>query len=210
MTKVLSVIPRHYLFQVKNSLLLVSLSILLSACVGKGPKTQYYGLFASSNPSIIASNTDTHKSIGIGPVILPDYLDNPAIVTRTSTQQIRVSGYNAWAGDITNQMIRVITDNLSNTLQNDAVWGFPWDTRSRPEYQVRIVVEEFSGILGQDITMRFKWSVLNTKTQELISVNRDELVVASVDSSYNSYVKALNTALNDWSQMLAKELSSSL
>lgn len=210
MTKVLSVIPRHYLLQVKNSLLLVSLSILFSACVGKGPKTQYYGLFASSNPPIIASNTDVHKSIGIGPVILPDYLDNPAIVTRTSTQQIRVSGYNAWAGDITDQMTRVITDNLANTLQNDAVWGFPWDTRSRPEYQVRIVVEEFSGILGQDITMRFKWSVLNTKTQELTSVNRDELVVASVDSSYNSYVKALNTALNDWSQMLAKELSSSL
>lgn len=209
MTKVLSVIPRHDLSQVKNSLLLVSLSILLSACVGKGPKTQYYGLFASSNPPVITSNTGTHKSIGIGPVILPDYLDNPAIVTRTSTQQIRVSGYNAWAGDITNQMTRVITGNLSNTLQNDAVWGFPWDTRSRPEYQVRIVVEEFSGILGQDITMRFKWSVLNTKTQELINVKRDELTVSSADSSYNSYVKALNTALNDWSRILAKELSNS-
>lgn len=209
MTKVLSVIPRHYLSQVKNSLLLVSLSVVLSACVGKGPKTQYYGLFASTNPSVIASNTGTHKSIGIGPVILPDYLDNSAIVTRTSTQKIRVSGYNAWAGDITDQMTRVITDNLANTLQHDAVWGFPWDTRSRPEYQIRIVVEEFSGILGQDITMRLKWSVLNTKTQELINVNRDELTVSSVDNSYNSYVEALNTALNDWSQILAKALSNS-
>lgn len=208
MTKVLSVISLQHLSWIKNSLLLISLAFVLSACVGKGPKTQYYGLFASSNLSAIASNTGTHKSIGIGPVILPDYLDNPAIVTRTSTQQIRVSGYNAWAGDITNQMTRVITDNLSSTLKNDAVWGFPWDTRSRPEYQIRIVVEEFSGILGQDITLRLKWSVLNTKTQELVNVNRDELTVSSADSSYNSYVKALNSALNDWSQMLAKELSS--
>lgn len=209
MTKVFSLIPLQRFLAIKNSLLLVSLSIVLSACVGKGPKTQYYGLFASSDSAVITSDANTHKSIGIGPVILPDYLDNPAIVTRTNTQQIRVSGYNAWAGDITNQMTRVITDNLSSTLQNDAVWGFPWDTRSRPDYQVRIVVEEFSGILGQDITLRFKWSVLHTKTQKLIKINRDELTVSSADSSYNSYVKALNTALNDWSQMLAKDLSSS-
>lgn len=210
MTKVLSAIPLQHLLLVKNSILLASLSIVLSACVGKGPKTQYYGLFASSNPAVITSHTGTDKSIGIGPVILPDYLDNPAIVTRTNTQQIRVSGYNAWAGDITNQMTRVITDNLSSTLKNDTVWGFPWDTRSRPEYQIRIVVEEFSGILGQDITLRLKWSVLNTKTQELVNVNRDELTVSSADSSYNSYVKALNRALNDWSQVLAKELSNSI
>ena len=210
MTKVLSVIHLRHLSRVRNSLLLASLTILLGACVSKGPKTQYYGLFASSNPPTITSNASQHKSIGIGPVILPDYLDNSAIVTRTSTQQIRVSGYNAWAGDITNQMTRVITGNLSSTLQNDAIWGFPWDTRTRPEYQIRIVVEEFSGILGQEVTMRLKWSILNTKTQKLIKVNRDELIVTSADSSYNSYVKALNTALNDWSQMLAKELSNSL
>lgn len=191
-------------------------AIFISSC-SSGPKTQFYGLFASAADEITYTsttglhNTTSNHSIGIGPVILPDYLDNPAIVSRTDSQQLRISGYNAWAGDLKNQITRVVSDNISTYLKNDAVWGFPWDTRSRPHYQIRIVIEEFSGVLGKDVTLKVKWSLLAThaksKPNELLKVQRHQLTITTEDASYNGYVKALNTAINDWSILLGSELN---
>lgn len=187
----------------------VSIVVMLSlGCSSSGPKTQYYSLFPSS-----VSSSDGEKagegihSIGIGPIVLPEFLDNIAIVSRTSSQQLRVSGVHTWAGKLETAMTRVIAGNLSNTTEGRHVISFPWDTRVRPTYQVRIVVEDFSGVRGGDVNLVASWIILNTKDTKKMKEGRFHLIESSSGESAGAYVSALNKVLNTFSSNLMQEIA---
>lgn len=188
-------------------LFLVALSFLFG-CSSSGPKTKFYGLFPLNNEDIQTRYPITTKtlSIGIGPIILPDYLINPAIITRTQTQHVRISGYHAWAGDLQKEISRISADNLSSLLNVDSVWAFPWDTRDRPRYQIRVIIEELSGILGGNIELRVKSSILDTHSNTPVLVKRHILSEATSDESFDAYVFTLNALINNWTILVAQDL----
>ncbi|MFT5082311.1 MAG: putative lipoprotein YmbA [Lentisphaeria bacterium] len=192
-------------------LFLVSLlgaTCLLIGCMSSGPATKHYSLFAAE-PSAENMHALANKkiSLGIGPIILPEYLQNPAIVSLTPSQQVRVSGYHAWAGDLNEALLRVLAADVSTHLQLDGVWAFPWDNRVRPDYQVRIVVEHFSGIRGQDVVLTAKWTLLNKVGDELLLTGREQLSRTTRSGGVDDYVGAMNVLINEAAYSIAEKLA---
>src|SRR5690606_13274318 len=99
-------------------LILALLSIALGSCSSSGPKTEYYSLFPSKNVNIVALS-NKNISIGVGAVELPEYVDHPGIVSVSASNRVIVSGYNAWAGDLNENISRVLATNLSTVLEID-------------------------------------------------------------------------------------------
>lgn len=184
------------------------LAIIVSAgCASSGPQTTFYSLFAKSySPSETTEISKPGFSLGVGPVVFPDYIDNPSIVSVTSGQRVRVSGYHAWSGDFNRAFTRVLADDISSLTNVDRVWGFPWDNRVRPEYQARVVVEEFSGIRGGEIVLNVKWTLLNKTADKVLLVGKERLTQSTATDSIGDYVVALNQLTNALSLVMAEKI----
>ncbi len=191
--------------KIRLGLVLLSVVVGLTSCASSGPATRYYSLFADSSVKSIEHSL-SNISIGVGPVILPDYIEDPSVVSLTSGQQVRVSGYHAWAGNLKESMTRVLADDISGALSLDAVWGFPWDNRVRPDYQIRVVVEQFDGVRGGQVNLRAKWTLLNKSADKVLSVGSVSLSEVSAGGGIDNYVAALNRLLNRLSMSIAEKL----
>lgn len=177
--------------------------IWLVGCSSQAPKTKYYSLFADEAAinGVVRVNQDD-ISIGIGPIVLPEFLEHSAIVSVSDKHQVRVSGHHAWAGDLDTAMARVLADSISTQLDLNNVWAFPWDARVRPRYQVRIVVEDFSGELGQQVTLKAKWSLVDQTEGILLSTGKGVLRESTASASFDDYVVTMNNLINAFSRDL--------
>lgn len=185
---------------------LLMLILLLGGCSSSGPKTEYYSLFPSANMNVFALS-DKNISIGAGPVELPEYVEHPGIVSVSTSNRVIVSGYNAWAGDLNENIARVFATNLSKDLDIDQVWAFPWDNRIKPDYQIRLVFEDFSGVKGGEVQVLVRWTLLNKTGNKSLLAGKEKIQKTTQSGSYNDYVAALNEALNELSQQLAGTIS---
>lgn len=183
--------------------LLSAFALMLTACISSGPATKFYALFPNENMSPSPVVTDLSFSLGIGPVVMPEYLDNSAIVSRASSQRLSVAGYHAWAGDLKENVSRVLAGNLSSALDQDAVWAFPWDTRVRPDYQLRIIFDRYDGMRGGEVVLNAKWTLLKTSSDEVLAIGSESISEVTTSESVDAYVVALNGALNSFSEKIA-------
>jgi len=185
--------------------LIVLAILLLAGCVSSGPATRYYSLF-SPDFTGVKHVVDTDIALGVGPFVLPEFLDNPSVVSLTSGQRVRVSGYDAWAGDLSESMTRVVAADLGKRLSVKSAWSFPWDNRVRPSYQIRIVFEEFAGVRGGNVSLRARWTLLNRDADTLIHTGlfADQKRLSS--DSVEDYVAVLNGLLVALSISIAETL----
>jgi len=79
----------------KTILLLALVALLLQAC-GASQPTKYY-LLTSENTNDRSESVKGDTVIGIGPVVIPEYLDCKQIVTRSKANALEVSTYHQWA-----------------------------------------------------------------------------------------------------------------
>lgn len=185
----------------KYALLLV---LCLLGCSSSGPKTQYYSLFADR---ALVSDTETEISLGVGPVVLPDFLSSGAIVSRTPSQQVRVSGVHVWAGPLDDAIVRVLVGDLSSALGSQNIQGFPWDGRIRPEKQLRIEIEDFSGVRGGEVSLIARWSLVDASRRGMIKRGRVSLSADTKGADPEAYVAGLNELLHQFARALAEEIT---
>ncbi|WP_086929807.1 PqiC family protein [Agarilytica rhodophyticola] len=192
-----------------NTIIISSIVFLLQSCTSSGPATSFYSLFAHPSPEKVSFN-NKGTTIGIAPVTLPEYLDNPSVISLTETQRVKILGYHAWAGSFKESINRVLADDISNILNLDAVWSFPWDNRIRPDYQIRIVFDELAGKQGDKVRLKAKWTVLNKKGNTAVLVGSKNIEQATNSKSADDYVAAINRTLNELSLSIAKQLAARL
>ncbi|WP_018013539.1 PqiC family protein [Teredinibacter turnerae] len=190
--------------------LVAGLLLSFSGCGVSGPKTQYYSLFPGVEANQETRLEGDDLSFGVGPIILPEYLQQTSIVSRNAGQQLTVSGVNAWGGDLNATLSRVLATNLSTLWQQDDVWAFPWDTRARPNYQIRIVFEDFSGVRGGKVTLKARWLLLGNKGKQQLAVGLQELSESTSSNSAEAYVSVLDNLLKRFSVNLSKQIKKEL
>ena len=65
-------------------------------------------------------------AIAVGPIHLPEYLDQDQIVNRISQNRFALSENDRWAEPLAHNVANVLAENLSMLLQTDAVTVHPW------------------------------------------------------------------------------------
>jgi uncharacterized protein len=187
---------------ISRALICVVTAWLLAAC--SSPQTHFYTLHHTK-----ASQVETGVyalSLGVGPVFLPESHNQPGVVSLTPGQEVDVAQFHIWAGYLNQTVTRVIADNLSILLGADTVWPFPWDNRMRPSRQVRIIIEEMAGQRGKSVALQAKYIVTADNGERTLAAERTRIEVPCRNDSYESYVAALNQALNQLSDQMAKTL----
>lgn len=86
--------------------------------------------------------------IGVGPVILAEYVDRQNLVVQTGPNKMEVAENHRWAGDLDNSVARVISINLGRQLGTGDIRTYPWLRDSEIDYQIAMDIREF--VAGAD------------------------------------------------------------
>ncbi len=179
---------------------------LLGGCTST-PSTQYYALLADTSitPPTTPIVSDTF-ALGIGPIVIPDMLDNIGIISIDKGNKVSVATYDVWAGNLKDNINQVLADNIANLLGADSVWAYPWDNRNRPKTQLRIIFERFIGEKNKSITLQAKWTLLTNYGRKELKTQKSIITLPVKGDSYSDYTHALNQALNELSKELTEEI----
>jgi uncharacterized lipoprotein YmbA len=151
----------------------------------------------ASSPSI---------AIGVGPVTLPELLDRPQIVTRTSRNELRLAEFDRWAGSLKDDFSRILAENLSILLSTDQVSLYPWRRSMSIDYQVVVDVARFDGELGGEARLDARWTVLGGRNKKVLSMHTSRISEPSGGQSYGALVGAQSRALGRLSREIAEAI----
>lgn len=131
------------------------LIFLLTGCASS-PKPTYYAL--SSMP-IPAGMTASNMRVMVGPVALPDALDQPRIAVHSSDNEVKLHEYHRWAGSLKNDIGRVVGAKLAIDLGISNVWAFSQSTQSNFDYQVLVDVQALDSRQDDSVLLDMLWTV---------------------------------------------------
>jgi hypothetical protein len=182
-------------------------AILLAGCAGTSPSVTYYTLHAGSGMQTdnLPDNLGENIVIGMGPVVLPGYLERPQIVTRQGQNRIQLSEFHRWGTALTKDFSRVLAKNVSVLLPSHRVIVFPWSDDISPDYRIRLDVEQFDGRFGHCVSLNARWSVTGREGKELVA--RTSAIEEPLHTEdHDGLVAAMSRAIASLSGEITKEI----
>jgi len=193
-----------------KGIMVVSLSACLLLAGGCG--TSQYSKFYTLSPlegkdAKMKVETVQHDiGIGIGPIKLPEQLDRPQIITRTSRNELKLSEFNRWAGSLVDDFSNVLAENLSILLNTDRIFTFPWRGPVSVQYRVEIEVSRFDGALGEDAVLNARWMIFGVNSHKMLVMKRSNIKEPTSANTYAAMVAAQSTAIGGLSREIAKAI----
>src|SRR5262245_55365731 len=192
------------------ALLLAAGPLALSACTAITAitdQTRYYVLSPSPETSAASPATVSSVSIGVGPVLLPGYLDRLPIVTRGADDEVGKSMYQRWAEPLDSGIAQALANDLASQIGNERIAVFPWrgGVARVLDYQVIVVVLRFDGSPGRQVTLDVRWRLIGQEGREL-ALKRSTIKEPITGESYQSVVGGMSRAI----ATLAREIGSDI
>lgn len=177
----------------------------LGGCLGKGTVevTRLYLLEGLPRPG---TGGTVLPSIGLDPVILPDYADRPQLVIRSARNELELAPFARWGAPLQEQVAGVLADNLSALLRTDRVTAFPWEGPDDVEYRVAVVVERLESDRSGNAVLWARWSILHGEENATAASGRSEITDRADGNGYVSLVAAHSRTL----QALSREIAAAL
>lgn len=132
------------------------LALLALAACGSPPKERYYTLSAAASAPVAGASA---ISIAVGPVTVPETVDQPQMVVQVAANQVTMYEFQRWASPLKSEIARVIAANLAQELGTARVWTYAQTTLANPDYQVLVDVQRFDSVLGEAVTIDALWSI---------------------------------------------------
>lgn len=98
-------------------------------------------------------------SLGLGPIRLPEYLERPELMVRTSATELTPSHVGRWAEPFGAMLTRVLADDLVQRLAPERLVVYPWYATDRPQWQVEIDVVRLEPDTKGEVVLLARWSV---------------------------------------------------
>ncbi|QNT69973.1 PqiC family protein [Defluviicoccus vanus] len=175
---------------------------LLAAC-SSSPPTNFYTLASGGTDTTAASSPrQTANVVAIGPVNLPDYLDRPQIVIRTSAYAMSLSSFDQWAGPLTDMLPRVLVEDMAQRSPSDRVVSFPEVSGPSFDYRIAVSINRFDVDTSGLATLVAHWQIYGQQGTQALLVTDDTLRQQATSSSYEAYVAALSATLGDLSDRM--------
>ena len=190
------------------SLLLMAGVLVLAGCMSVADPTKYYVLSPTSprEPTPAAASS---VAVGVGPVLMPGYLDRLQIVTRDANDEVAVAMYDRWAEPLETGIAQVLADNLGAHVGSERIAVFPWrgGVARVLDYQVVVVVLRFDGWPGRQATLDVRWRLVGKDGNEL-ALKRSTFNEPVTGPGYQALVQGMNRLLAALAREIASEIRS--
>jgi len=100
----------------------------------------------------------------------------------------------------------VLAENISVLLSTNHVIVYPWNRTAPVDYQVVIDVIRFDGAMGDDVSMRARWTLLGDDGKKVLLRKNSSLSIRADDRTYEALVSAQSRILADLSSEISEEI----
>ncbi len=185
------------------------LALALAGCLGTSRPVDFFTLTPLPRPAGGADATPG-TIIALYPVVIPEYLDRPQIVTRPDDNQITPSEFNRWGGSLKHAFANVLVENL-NVLLAGRRAHVMFDTLTfDPSYLLTVTVNRFDGKLGEAVWLNAAWSIWDVRAKKISAVKTSLIQERPEAAGYAALVAAESRALAALSREIAGELDRGL
>jgi hypothetical protein len=169
--------------------------VLLTGCTRSVP-VQYYQLSALRGDNPLAEfGVSKEATIGLGPVLLPEYLDRPQIVSRTSANRLILSDRQRWVEPLAENLPRVLAEDLSVLLGTDRILLHPWTRERKIDCRITVEVLQFEEAPDGTVQLMARWQVMGKEGQVLLPERRSSFRVTPAAGDQEAVIAALSQVL---------------
>jgi uncharacterized protein len=139
---------------------------VMTAC-SSSPDIRYYTLSSEPTSPSIAPAT-AHGPVGpyvFDAVVIPDVLDRPQIVLRTSPNSVEILDYDRWAAPLPDQLQRVLAADLSARLGPNAVVAPGLPENLRAERRITVSILAFDPARRGESSLEASWVISDAKSR---------------------------------------------
>ena len=181
-----------------------------SCALRSSATTKFYMLSPLARPVVETQDEKGQKckTIGVGPLHLPAYLDRPQIVTRVNPNEIKLAEFDNWAEPLKDSVNRVLVENLTRLLCTEAVVIFPWKKSSHIDYQIDIKIVWMDGKLGEKAILVSQWAVIDAFDKSVLLTKTSQYTESITDTGYSALVAAHSRLIAALSQDIANAIES--
>ena len=189
------------------SVTITFLSLALVGCLGGQSSPTNFYMLSPLSPSPTETSPATAAArirISLETVVVPEYLNRNEIVINLDNTIYQLAEFNQWAEPLSDNLTRVLGENLTDLLQNDSIHVFLASESSIPfDYRLEVDVLRLDGNLGDQVTLIAQWALLEAEEDDLIVMRRSKYQEQAVDNTYKGLVMAKSRTLERLSQDIA-------
>ncbi len=192
----------------KNSVILILLSVILFTHCGSSPPIQKYILTPSIeyDTETLSGKENTEITIGIGSIEFSEYLKRPEIVSFKGNNELNVDQFNRWAEPLEKNFERVLIENLSRLIPTNRIYIFPWQEEEPNSFQISIVVNEFGMRSDSSLVLDARWSVSKKFKRDFLMTQRTFYTENAAGVSIEGKVALLSDLVGKFSSDIANEI----
>jgi uncharacterized lipoprotein YmbA len=158
-------------------------------------------------PEAASPATGNHvSSLGVGPILLPRYLDRGEIVTRVGPNEVKPAVFDYWAGSLSHQFQTVLTQNLQTLVHADRVQTYPWYAGAAPEFVVEVDVQRFEPSSDGRAELAARWRLRKGSALATLRAGESSLTHPLNSLEPQAAAVALSGLLDDFSRELAEAI----
>jgi hypothetical protein len=183
----------------------VILGLMLTACAQTQP-SRFYTLSSLSDTATTPSAASNDLAIGVGPISLPNYLNRPEIVRRSTPNEFQVAEFDRWGEQLRDVFPRVMAENLSELLATDRVFLLPQRRATTIDYQVEVNVTRFDADVGGPAILAARWEIFDDDGKSLV-VDRSTFTETVEGDGYGAVATAMSRTVAAFSQEIAAAIT---
>lgn len=187
--------------------LLVAAAMLVIAGCGSPPTPRFYTLSPQASPTVAPAAAVDRPRIRIGPVSLPESVNRPQFVTRTSATEVAIAEQHRWAGPLKDEVPRTLAADLAHLTGNPHISADPFAAATSGDYRVTVDFQRFEGVLGGDVVLEALWTV-RAFNGDAVSSGRSDVREAAGAAGYDAMAAAYRRALSKLADAIAPALTS--
>lgn len=142
-------------------LMMACAASLLAAC-GTPAKLSYYTLTAQETARGSAPQASALK-IYVGPVTIPEGVDRPQMVVRTSPNQVRIEDLERWAEPLKAGIPRLVAETLGRQLAPSDVMTSRQSATLDFDFRVALDIDRFDFSAGEGAAVDATWTIRGPK-----------------------------------------------
>lgn len=168
---------------------LVVLALVIAGCATP-PRERFYTLNAPEPPVAAAEA----PSVAVGPVSVPEMVDRPQFVVRTTANEVVIVEQARWAEPLKGAIARVVAANLAAEL------GMRVGARNDADYRVTLDILRFDSGPDQAVLIDAAWTISGPKGRR---TGRSVVQQKTTTKFYDAVAAAQSAALAAISREIA-------
>lgn len=185
----------------------MTLLLLMVTGCGSSPRSNHYLL----TTDVSTPPDGETPSLGIGPVVVPEFLNRNSMVYSRQGNQLEISSTERWAEPLEAGIKRVVGINLASSLDTQDIRYFPWNAGKPPEFGISISLLSLDAD-DDEATLAAEWRVFRPATGESVVRRISHLRLALPAGTLNAQqiAPAYSELLSQLSNLIAGAIEQDL